>query len=337
MDKQYQDRKRVFSGHISDVYSAIDTVSGKLVCLKIVDADFNVKPHNIRREIHILQNLKHPNILEYVNSYEHFDDVVLVTPFYEYTLASIVKSPKYSRQTMKYDFENPLNNRIETSNRLNDEAISGFIKGISSALQYIHGQGIIHRDVKPSNIYFSSEDITRPILGDFGISYKGPTADESDDQKFLDVSTGIFKAPELCLGVTDYGNEIDIWSLGIILTILYSPKFHSVIDLSDDSDEDGQGAVLSDLYLINAIFNNFGTPYIEQGQYEDVRPFWPELKSPKYHFIEFSFKHQPRKSAQDLIPRCQDERISTLFQDMTRYNRRISAESICQTLTNSAS
>ena len=76
--------------------------------------------------------------------------------------------------------------------------------------------------------------------------------------KYIDVSTGIYKAPELILGITNYEYEIDIWSLGIILTGLYSENFQSVL-VKDDKELTNDSHV-SDLYLLNQIFENFGTP-----------------------------------------------------------------------------
>ncbi|KAG2733027.1 hypothetical protein G9P44_004017 [Scheffersomyces stipitis] len=336
MDKRYIERKRVYSGHVSDVFRARDVSSGQLVCLKVVDGDISIKPHSIKREIAILKELKGgSNILQFLDWYELFDDVVMVSRWYEYTLVSLLQNAKYSRKVTRFDFANPLDNKVNIVSKVDDLSAKGFLQAMASGLSYIHKHGIIHRDIKPSNILFADDDITKPVIGDFGISYNGPYSDESDDCKFLDVCTGIYKAPELCLGKCDYGNEIDIWSLAVVLTIVYSSDFTSILVKrkgNNEEEEEEEENVVSDLWLLSTIFNNFGTPFVNEGQYEDESLYWPELQSDKYHFVDFQFVHQNRKPDTELLPKCRDPVATSVFNEMTRYRQRITAQEICDKL-----
>ena len=133
-------------------------------------------------------------ILQFLDWYELFDDVVMVSRWYEYTLVSLLQNAKYSRKVTRFDFANPLDNKVNIVSKVDDLSAKGFLQAMASGLSYIHKHGIIHRDIKPSNILFADDDITKPVIGDFGISYNGPYSDESDDCKFLDVCTGIYKA-----------------------------------------------------------------------------------------------------------------------------------------------
>ncbi|KAF2153049.1 Pkinase-domain-containing protein, partial [Myriangium duriaei CBS 260.36] len=90
-------------------------------------------------------------------------------------------------------------------------------------LQYLHYQGIIHRDIKPPNLLQTKDYRTK--ISDFGVSYLGRPMDDGDnDELAKNVGTAAFYAPELCFTDTDAGFEhppigkaIDIWALGITL------------------------------------------------------------------------------------------------------------------------
>lgn len=87
-----------------------------------------------------------------------------------------------------------------------------YFKQLLSGLQYCHSQSIIHRDLKPSNILLSSSNSVK--LTDFGLS----SLVEEDSSKMLTnhVINFSYRPPELLLGSTKYGFEVDIWSMGCI-------------------------------------------------------------------------------------------------------------------------
>lgn len=145
--------------------------------------------------------------------------------------------------------------------------------------------------------------------------------------KYIDVSTGIYKAPELILGITNYEYEIDIWSLGIILTGLYSENFQSVL-VKDDKELTNDSHV-SDLYLLNQIFENFGTPNLTD--FEDEL-FCDEYNNENLHFKKFNLQKYPRKDWDIILPRCNDDFMKEIFTKMIRYDRskRITSKEILQ-------
>ena len=96
---------------------------------------------------------------------------------------------------------------------LSIDAIRWICYQMFSALSYIHSRDIIHRDLKPSNLLITSQCDVR--LADFGLSrrmIKSFVRDYSSN-----VITLWYRPPELLLGVTNYGPEVDIWSAGCIL------------------------------------------------------------------------------------------------------------------------
>lgn len=329
----YIDKELIYNSAISDIYTAIDKFNNLPVCLKIVDEDFSLPPHSIHREILILKTLRpHPNIIEYFNDLKIYDDVILVTKLYRYDLSQLIEITKYCKRTTRFIYGingNLVSNQYTLANEIEEKDIKLWLKSMSSGLEFIHSQGIIHRDIKPSNIFFARDDITQPIIGDFDICYdlKLPPKDEPPMAKYIDVSTGIYKAPELILGITNYEYEIDIWSLGIILTGLYSENFQSVL-VKDDKELTNDSHV-SDLYLLNQIFENFGTPNLTD--FEDEL-FCDEYNNENLHFKKFNLQKYPRKDWDIILPRCNDDLMKEIFTKMIRYDRgkRITSKEILQ-------
>ena len=96
---------------------------------------------------------------------------------------------------------------------------------MTCGLEYIHSQGLIHRDLKPGNIFLNLEDHVK--IGDFGLAtFKGislnPTEtnlielDKTDSNLTSHVGTALYIAPEITKGQGSYNNSVDIFSLGII-------------------------------------------------------------------------------------------------------------------------
>lgn len=97
---------------------------------------------------------------------------------------------------------------------------------LATGLQYIHNNGIIHRDVKPSNILIKLNDENRVIdlkIADYGIACRYETG-----QKLPALINGRqgYDAPEILLpGNQDYDEKVDSWSLGITLYYLVTKEF----------------------------------------------------------------------------------------------------------------
>ncbi|ESL06289.1 hypothetical protein TRSC58_06039 [Trypanosoma rangeli SC58] len=110
------------------------------------------------------------------------------------------------------------------------------------ALAYMHSEGILHRDVKPSNCFLTGEGELR--LGDFGLSRLW----DRDASMTHEVVSRWYRAPELLLGQRHYGPEIDMWSSGCVLAELlrgYSGAFFA-----------GDG----EIWQLSRIFDVLGTP-----------------------------------------------------------------------------
>ena len=91
----------------------------------------------------------------------------------------------------------------------------GYIKSLFEAINHCHALNIVHGDIKPDNIMINKYNMVRLI--DFGLS-KSNTTGKGKHREIR--GTPYYLAPEVLDGL--YGNQVDIWAIGIILYTLVS-------------------------------------------------------------------------------------------------------------------
>lgn len=110
---------------------------------------------------------------------------------------------------------------------------------ILSAIQFLHANGILHRDIKPDNVLldFDGEESVRAVLIDFSLAKPiddtifrgGPTTPALDLYEKTghtgEVGTMVYTAPEVLDEETGYGTAVDIWSVGVVLLELLTNQF----------------------------------------------------------------------------------------------------------------
>ena len=143
-----------------------------------------------------------------------------------------------------------LENLLRTDNLTKRQSAMIF-KALFGALSHIHSLGIIHRDVKPSNILL--ETMEGPIyLTDFGIAWSpGDKDSESANEKITDVGTTCYRPPELLFGGRAYGSSLDMWAAGCVVAEIVKKSHYPVFDASP---------LGSELGLIKSMFMTLGTP-----------------------------------------------------------------------------
>ncbi len=327
-NQRYIDRKHIGDGLCSDVYSAKDIVTDRTVALKITDPDFDRAPHRSIKEQKILKAIrdeclksKHIEkernhfILVLLDSFKHGDDSIMVSPYLPFDLEEVIK--KYSKARFpsldgNTGSDTMSSNEIKYRNRIPEKRAAQITYQIASGLKFLHSKGIIHRDIKASNIFFKTLD-GPAIIGDLGIVWYPPNnfGEEEPKEKYVDVATGAYKAPELMFGIRSYSTAIDIWSFGVLMTMIYSDDGQPIFNTNESN---------SDISLIFSIFETLGTPTIES---------WPE-SSESSSFSSMNFSDYPAKDLKTLLPRLpnivKDELLSKTL--IYESGQRITAENI---------
>ena len=174
----------------------------------------------VLREILIMMNFTHPHIVKYNSVFVHKCQVVIEMEFCITSLSNVIKKiskPFYIAQTKK------------------------IIRSIALGIKYLHDHDIIHRDIKPGNIYIDENCIVK--IGDFGsarISPQKRQKDDEDEEENKDednkkkksgkkdkrpltpgVGTKWYKAPEIIFGGKHYDKSVDIWSFGCLMAELF--------------------------------------------------------------------------------------------------------------------
>ncbi|KAB2015035.1 hypothetical protein E1A91_D09G278300v1 [Gossypium mustelinum] len=192
---------KIGQGTYSNVYKARDLLTGKIVALKKVRFD-NLDPQSVKfmaREILVLRKLNHPNVikLEGLVTSRMSSSLYLVFDYMEHDLAGLTASPGV---------------------KFTEPQVKCFMKQLLSGLEHCHKQGVLHRDIKCSNLLINNEGILK--IADFGLA----TFYEQKQPLTNRVITLWYRPPELLLGTTYYGVGVDLWSAGCILAELFYGK-----------------------------------------------------------------------------------------------------------------
>ncbi|EAY17404.1 CAMK family protein kinase [Trichomonas vaginalis G3] len=206
---QYLCLCKLGSGASSKVYLAQDTVTNEYYALKMFKTSELSKTGNglqtLEREIRNMRLVKHKNIIRMKEALHSKDEGIACIVFEWADCGSI-------------------ENLIERGFILDERVISRIFYQIVTGLQFLHDQGIVHQDIKPSNVLIFSDGSVK--ISDFGIGHRFQSADTV-------VGTPAYQAPEVFGSEEEPEEENldeepldpckeDVWSLGISL---YQTKF----------------------------------------------------------------------------------------------------------------
>nr|CAB3475295.1 unnamed protein product [Digitaria exilis] len=198
--------EKIGSGTYSNVYKAIDVASGRVVALKKVRVDGVGVAESARfmaREIALLRHLgDHPNVVRLDG---------LVTSRLN-TAPSLYLVFEY----MEHDLTGLTTCAAASGHRLSLPQVKCYMKQLLSGIEHCHTNGVLHRDIKSSNLLVSNDGILK--IADFGLA----TSYDPDNMRPMtsQVITLWYRPPELLLGATHYGVGVDLWSVGCILAEL---------------------------------------------------------------------------------------------------------------------
>jgi serine/threonine protein kinase len=205
----YHILEQLGQGGMATVYKAYDVRDSREVAVKLIRADHLLSDQAdkllLRFEIERrIASLHHPNMVGVID-YGSFKGAPYLVM--EYVQGGTLKEL--------------------TGRRLSPAEAARLLAPVARALQYLHQQDIIHRDVKPSNILLA--DGKRPLLSDFGIAKLLAAGDTANlTSTGVSVGTPDYMAPEEALG-RGVGPATDIYALGVVLYELVTGRrpFHA--------------------------------------------------------------------------------------------------------------
>jgi serine/threonine protein kinase len=184
---------RIGRGGMASVYQAHHPALDRNVAIKVLWDSLAEQPgflERFRREARSASRLRHPNILTVYDFGESNGTLYMVTELLPGgTLADRLGQPLSYTEVLRV------------------------LRGIGAALDVAHADGLIHRDVKPSNILFTRDG--EPVLADFGIARLSEAKDSLTAEGTL-IGTPHYMAPEMAAG-EDAGPASDLYSLGVVL------------------------------------------------------------------------------------------------------------------------
>ncbi|KAM5345460.1 hypothetical protein ACJ41O_011322 [Fusarium nematophilum] len=208
-DDKWMKGALIGQGSFGCVYLALHAVTGELLAVKQVETpapgansqgDTRKKSmiEALKREISLLRDLRHPNIVQYLGCSSSADYLNI---FLEYV-------PGGSVQTM-----------LNSYGALPEPLVRSFVRQILTGLSYLHNRDIIHRDIKGANILVDNKGTIK--ISDFGISKKLEASNilsgANNNKHRPSLQGSVFwMAPEV-VKQTSYTRKADIWSLGCLV------------------------------------------------------------------------------------------------------------------------
>lgn len=222
----------VGSGTYGKVFKGVHVYTKDLVALKKIkmEGERDGFPVTAIREVKILQSLNHDNIVRLQEVMVEKNDCFMVFEYLSHDLTGLLQHPTF---------------------QLNEAMEKDLAKQLFQGLDYLHGRGVLHRDIKAANILVSNTGQLK--LADFGL------ARFYEKRRKLDYTNRVitiwYRSPELLLGETQYGPAVDIWSAACVLVEIFCKRAIFA----------GDGGEINQL---DKIYDVLGTPTVQE---------WPGL------------------------------------------------------------
>ncbi|KAL6950942.1 hypothetical protein ACO0QE_000224 [Hanseniaspora vineae] len=196
---EYQLLNKIGHGAYGVVYRALNKINNTELAIKIINFDDDEVLTDQMNEIDLLKNLKHENIVKYQGFIQKTHKLYILLEYCSNgSLRDLIK--------------------LQTTGCLNETLAKHYVKQTLHGLQYLHDQGVIHRDIKAANLLLDHNNNVK--LADFGVSTKVTHI------AMTCVGSPNWMAPEILLG---QGATIkcDIWSVGatVVEMLTGNPPF----------------------------------------------------------------------------------------------------------------
>eukprot|EP01066_Platyproteum_vivax_P005063 Platyproteum_vivax@DN16462_c0_g1_i1.p1 len=223
MDEKYTKLEKIGEGTYGIVYKAQD-VGGDIYALKKIrlEAEDEGIPSTAIREISLLKELQHPNIVRLCDVVHTERRLVLVFEYLDQDLKKLLDV---------------------CDEGLGPTTTKSFLYQLLRGVAYCHQHRVLHRDLKPQNLLINREGYLK--LGDFGLAraFGIPVRSYTNE-----VVTLWYRAPDVLLGSKKYSTPVDIWSVGCIFAEMVNGR--PLFPGTSDQDQ------------LHKIFKILGTPSV---------------------------------------------------------------------------
>ena len=251
--EKYIRTTKLGEGTYGVVYRAKDQKGQEIYALKKIrlQAEEEGIPSTAIREISLLKELNHINIVKLYEVLHSVKKLTLVFEYVEQDLKKIIDSTNGKGLEMKY--------------------VKSFLYQLLKGVDYIHKHKVLHRDLKPQNLLINKDNIVK--IGDFGLArgYGIPVKNYTNE-----VVTLWYRPPDVLLGNKTYGTTVDMWSIGCIFAemVLGKPLFTG----NSESDQ------------LKKIFEIMGTPNENYASQLKEFPEWGVGENTFDNFPKKNFK-----------------------------------------------
>lgn len=241
----FQKLEKIGEGTYGVVYKAKDIETGRTVALKKIrlDTESDGVPSTAIREISLLKELNHPNVVRLLDVVPSDKKLFMVFEFLDRDLK------KYMDSVPAGGISLPL--------------VKSYLYQLLSGIAFCHSHRILHRDLKPQNLLIDSHGAIK--LADFGLARAFGVPVRSYTHE---VVTLWYRAPEILLGCRYYSTPVDVWSIGCIFAEMITRRALFPGD--------------SEIDQLFRIFRTLGTPderlwpgVSELPDYKSSFPKWP--------------------------------------------------------------
>ena len=286
--KDYQNIIFLEETKFSKIYKAYNKVNAREYCLKVINKeelkkfDYDYLLEQINREEEITKLCSSENIVNLYQKLETEHNIIFELEQCEIDLAEYIKK----------------NGKLQ----YNKELFYSIILDVGTALKKINEMGVMHRDIKPNNIFIKSKKIK---LGDFGCSIF------IKDNNFEQVGTIFYTAPEI-LQDLNYDEKCDLWSLGVTLYEIY----FGVLPFGDKITINSVKKILSKNKKLNLL--ETGIPNLDI-LFNSLLTIEPKDRINYKDFFDFIFKKENKEENIINSNNMTDNMNNSMMNNMTGY------------------
>lgn len=200
--EDFQKIEKIGEGTYGVVYKGRNKVTGQIVAMKKIrlESEDEGIPSTAIREISLLKELKHPNIVCLEDVLMEESRLYLIFEFLSMDLKKYMDS-------------------LPSQKVMDPELVRSYLYQITNAILFCHRRRVLHRDLKPQNLLINKDGVIK--VADFGLgrSFGVPVRIYTHE-----IVTLWYRAPEVLLGSPRYSCPVDIWSIGCIFAEMATRK-----------------------------------------------------------------------------------------------------------------